>query len=114
MNVSAPIIALCMLTGTAQAESMISGLCGQDHINEVAALDDVMPNPDGYYVRSMQTQLSHGDARIVEAVGTTFHLCLRSAATPDMDTSRAINFATQKRIKYLFIPVSYNDIIAGF
>jgi hypothetical protein len=51
---------------------------------------DVRANPDGYYVVSLRTQLSHGDLRIVNATGEVFHLCTSSAATPDMETTRAL------------------------
>ena len=82
MNVSAPIFALCMVADAAQALSMIGALWGQDHINQVAEIDDSMPNPDGYYLRSMKTHLSHGDTRIVEAVtarselGSIYYVCM--------------------------------------
>ncbi len=105
MNASAYIFALTMVAGAAGAQSKIDQLCGQDHINQTSGFGDVMPNPDGYYVRSLQTQLSHGDPRIVEAVGDRPYLCTRSAATPDMDTTNAINLANQPEIKYLFVPV---------
>jgi len=106
MNVPTYIIALTMIAGTAEAQSMIGQLCGQDHINQTATPDDVMPNPDGYYVQSLQTQLSHGDPRIVQAVGESYHLCTRGASTPDLDTSRAIILENRRVITYLFVPVA--------
>lgn len=91
--------------GVAQAEPRIDALCGADHINEVAA-HDVSSNPDGYYIRSLQTQLTHGDPRIVEAVGNEFHVCTRSAATPDMDSNRAILLMSEREVTYLFVPTN--------
>ena len=105
MNVSAYIIALTMIAGTAEAQSKVAELCGPDHVNQIVAKGEVMENPDGYYVRGLQIQLSHGDPRIVQAVGDTFNLCTRNAATPDMDHSNAINFAQRSEIRYLFVPV---------
>jgi hypothetical protein len=90
-------------TGTAYAESRIMDLCGDGHVNE--ADDDVVAYPDGYYIRGLQTQLSHGDPRIVNATGDEFHLCTRSAATPDMDTSTALSLMNERTVKYLFVPV---------
>ena len=105
MKLSAHIIAFTMVVGTAEAQSKVEELCGRNHINQATVYGDVTPNPDGYYIRSLQTQLSYGDFRIVKAVGRTFHLCTRDAATPGMDTSTAINLANKRVIKYLFIPV---------
>ena len=87
-----------------QAEGMIDTLCGPGHVSETAGPSDVRHNPDGYYVASLQTQLSHGDPRIVHAVGETFHLCTRPAATPDMETTRAILLMNERVVSYLFVP----------
>ncbi len=102
------IFALSMATAaSAQAQSMIAELCGAGHVNEIAARGDVMPNPNGYYVKSLQVQLTLGDPRIVQAVGSQFHLCLRSAATPSNDASRAAILQNEQAVKYLFVP--FND-----
>ena len=69
------------------------------------SLNDVTANPDGYYIRSLQTQLSHGDPRIIQATGKKFHLCTRSAATPDMDGTKALTMINERAVKYLFVPV---------
>ena len=92
-------------TSTAYAKSRIIDLCGDGHVNEVAAAADVAANPDGYYIRSLQTQLSHDDPRIVNAIGAEFHLCTRSAATPDMDATTALLLMNERTVKYLFVPV---------
>jgi len=113
MKISAYVLALTMAASTANAQSRIDQLCGQGHANQTAGQGDVMENPDGYYVRSLQTQLSHGDPRIVQAVGIAFHLCTRRAATPDMDSSQAINLLNQHEIKYLFVPVAHRSTAAG-
>ena len=119
MKVSTYIFALSMVAGAAQADTavdagtIIGRLCGQNQISHTAALGDVLPNPDGYYVRSLQTQISYGDARIVQAVGTAFHLCTRWAATPDMDASRAINLAGHQVVKYLFVPATLPEVRTG-
>ena len=105
MNVSAPIFALCLTFGTAQAQSMIDERCGQDHVNQITELGDVISNPDGYYVRSLQTQLSHGDPRIVRAVGTEYRLCTRPAVTPDMDANEALLLKNKRVVKFLFVPI---------
>ena len=111
MKLSTYIIALTMVVGAAEAQSTIDQLCGKDHVDQTATAGDVVPNPDGYYVQSLQTQLSHGDPRIVQAVGKTFHVCTRSASIPDMDLSRAINQANRQVIKFLFVPVDdHNDL----
>lgn len=86
------------------AQSMIDAFCGHDHANEVAAPGDVQANPDGFYVQSLKEQLSHGDPRIVRGVGDRFHLCTTSAATPDMDSTRAIQLMNERRVKFLFVP----------
>lgn len=105
MNVSALIFAMCMAVGTAQAQSMIDERCGQDHMNQIAGLGDVISNPDGYYVRSLQTQISHGDPRIVRAVGREYHLCIRSVATPNLDANEALLYKNERMVKFLFVPI---------
>lgn len=100
------IAALSGLTLASQtkAESLISKHCGPGHVNEVASADDVSANPDGYYIRSLQEQVSHGDPRIVTAVGDVFYLCTGSAATPEMDAGRAALLMNERRVRYLFVP----------
>ncbi len=100
-----------LFAGTmAQAEGMIDTLCGPGHASEAAGPDDIQPNPGGYYVASLQTQLSHGDPRIVHAVGKTFHLCTRPAATPDMDPTRASLLMDKRIVSYLFVPTEVPTI----
>ncbi|WP_342076433.1 hypothetical protein [Yoonia sp. SS1-5] len=98
------VTALATATSAAFAKSSIDALCGPAHVNEVAAADDVTANPDGFNIRSLQTQLSHGDPRILPASGNTFHLCTASAATPDMDRTKALLLMNERRVKYLFVP----------
>lgn len=98
-------IALTMATA-AQAETRIDSLCGSEHSNEVAGNTDINTNPDGYYVVSLRTQLSHGDPRIVNAIGEEFHLCTSGAATPDMETTRALLLMQTRVVKYLFVPMT--------
>jgi len=105
MKLSAYVFALTMIAGAADAQSIIDQLCGQDHANQATTQGDVTSNPDGYYVRSLQTQLSHGDPRIVRAVGREYHLCTRPAATPDMDVNQAMFLKNGRVVKYLFIPI---------
>ena len=101
-----PLTAVVLLVASAaQAETRIDTLCGSGHRNEVIGPQDVMANPGGYYIISLRTQLSHGDPRIVEATGEAFHLCTSSAATPDIETSRALLLMQTREVKYLFVPV---------
>lgn len=103
------IIALALLSAAptaAQADSLIAELCGPDHVNEVASADDVHPNPAGFYVRSLREQLSESDPRVVLTRSDAFHLCTQPAATPDMDTSKALLLMRERRVKYLIVPVT--------
>ncbi len=107
MKTTATITALTIALATAAAaESRIDTLCGAGHANEAAGPGDIRANPDGYYIRSLRTQLSHGDPRIVRATGRVFHLCTRSAVTPDMDATRALQLKGERAVKYLFVPVA--------
>lgn len=106
MNVAFAMTATAMAFATsAFADSRIEALCGAGHANETAAVGDVVANPDGYYIRNLKTQISHGDARIVQFNEPGFHLCTTSAATPDMDQSRALSVMANRRVKYLFVPI---------
>jgi hypothetical protein len=96
-----------VLASAVHAETRIDTLCGTAHQNEVAGSQDVTANPDGYYIVSLRTQLSHDDARIVKATGEVFHLCTRSAATPDMETNRALLLMQTREVKYLFVPITF-------
>jgi hypothetical protein len=106
------ILALTAITlvmaSTVHSETRIDKLCEPAHQNELAGLQDVTANPGGYYIASLRTQLSHGDPRIVMATGDVFHLCTRSAATPDMDTDRARSLMKTREVKYLFVPITLN------
>jgi hypothetical protein len=102
------IIALALLLAAqtaAEADSRIAKLCGSDHVNEAAANDDVRPNPAGFYVASLREQVSMGDPRIVLRSGDDFYLCTRPAATPDMDSAKALLLMKERTVKYLFVPV---------
>lgn len=92
------------LATVARAESKIETLCGASHINEILGAGDIHSNPDGFYVHSLAQQVSHGDPRIISAVGKGFHLCTTAAATPDMEANRALLLQGQRRVKYLFVP----------
>jgi len=106
------IVALAIVSATqsaAAADTRIAKLCGPDHKNEAASQDDVRPNPDGYYVTSIREQVSEGDARIVLTTGDDFYLCTRTAATPDMDSTKALLMMKERAVKYLFVPVIPRD-----
>ncbi len=102
--ITAATLALTVASATA-AESRIHTLCGADHQNEATGPLDVRANPDGYYITATGEQLSHGDPRIIQATGEEFHYCTRSAATPDMDATRARLMMEERVVKYLFVPV---------
>ena len=107
MKLSATLTALTILfAGTAVAESRIDTLCWADHVNEVNSANDIVANPDGFYIRSLEVQLSYGDPRIMLATGNRFHLCTRSAATPDMNENLARLMMGERRVKYLFVPIT--------
>lgn len=100
-------IALTLLSASmAFADSRIETLCGVGHLNEVEAADDVLSNPDGFYIRSLQTQISYGDPRIIQTNGSSFHLCTASAANPDMDNNKALLLMNERRVTYLFAPIN--------
>ena len=106
MKATATLTALAILAALpAYAGSKIDRMCGPGHVNEALSTSDVTANPDGYYIHSLQTQISHGDERIVQAVGEVFHLCTRSAARPDMDTTKALLMMGERQVKYLFVPI---------
>ena len=106
------IIALALLSAApsvAKADSRIARLCGPDHVNEVASADDVSANPAGYYVASLREQIYEGDPRIVLTTSDEFYLCTRTAATPDMDATKALLLMRERTVKYLFVPVIRRD-----
>jgi hypothetical protein len=103
-------LALLLTAQTAAtADIRIAGFCGPDHVNEAASQDDVRPNPAGFYVTSLREQVSQGDPRIVLSTSDAFYLCTRSAATPDMDSSKALLLLRERVVKYLFVPVIRRD-----
>ena len=98
------VIALIASAALANAESKITMLCGADHANELVSQVDVQANPDGYFIRGLNIQISHGDPRLIQAVGEEFHLCTRAAATPDMPTTMAHQLTNERAVMYLFVP----------
>ena len=104
------IVTLATLAAApAVAGSRIDALCGDGHVSEAIATDDVTANPNGYYILSLRTQLSHGDPRLVMNVGKAFHLCTRPAATPDMDAGKAGPLMKERAVRYLFVPMACPD-----
>jgi hypothetical protein len=106
------IIALALLLAAptaAKADTRNAKLCGSDHVNEAASEDDVRPNPDGFYVTSLREQVSDGDPRIILTTSDDFYLCTRTAATPDMDATKALLLMKERAVKYLFVPVIRRD-----
>jgi len=93
-----------VMTTQVAAQSSIDALCGPGHVNEATVVGAVQPNPDGYYLPGLNIQLSHGDPRIVRAVGLDFHLCTRPASTPEMSAAQADAYADRRVVKYLFVP----------
>lgn len=89
----------------AHAESRIAELCGPDHVNEIASQADVSTNPAGFYVASLREQVSDRDPRVILSPVNGFYLCTRVAATPDMDSSKALLLMRERTVKYLFVPV---------
>ena len=103
-------LALLLTAQTAaEADTRIAKLCGSNHVNEAASTDDVRPNPAGFYVTSLREQVSEDDPRIVLSPSDDFYLCNRSAATPDMDTTKALLLMHERVVKYLFVPVIRRD-----
>lgn len=98
-------VILTASTTTANAQSMVGRLCGIEHVNETFSSNDVRANPDGYYIESLGIQLSHGDARIIYAVGKTYRLCTREAVTPAMNDSNFQGLGPHRVVSYLFVPV---------
>lgn len=95
---------LIATASTAGAEGMVERLCGAGHANEAGSAITIQANPDGYFVSGLNEQISHGDPRLIMAVGQRFHLCTRSAATPEMDAAKATLLMGERRVKYLFVP----------
>ncbi|TIS60767.1 MAG: hypothetical protein E5W93_10115 [Mesorhizobium sp.] len=93
----------------AAADPDIAKLCGPGHVNEVASSDDVRPNPRGYYITSLREQVYEGDPRIFPTTNDDFYLCTRPAATPDMDSTKALLLMKERAVKYLFVPVIRRD-----
>lgn len=85
-------------------DSRIASLCGADHSNEVAGAEDVRANPDGYYIASLQEQLTLGDPRIIQTNDTDAYLCTRPAATPEMDATNAALNEDARVTRWLFVP----------
>ena len=107
MKLYALIIAAALVSSSAAiaADSRITEVCGINHRNELVSFDDASANPAGYYVASLKVQLYRGDPRIIATNDDAFHLCTRSAATPDMEATRAILLMNERAVKYLFVPM---------
>ena len=107
MKIALAIAFTTVISATAAiADSRVNTLCSAGHVNEITAVGDIVANPDGYYIRSLKTQISHGDPRIIQTTDANFHLCTESAATPEMDVTMALTLMQERRVKYLFAPVN--------
>ena len=99
------VLAATLATG-ASADSRINRFCGNGHENEITSLDDVKPNPDGYYVVSLFEQVSKGDPRIILTNDPGFHLCTRQTATPGMSANDVYRLDKTGEVEFLFVPIS--------
>ena len=107
MKIALAIVFTTVIGATAAiADSRVNTLCSVGHVNEIAGVGDVVANPDGFYIRSLKVQISHGDPRIIQTTDANFHLCTANAATPDMDTTMALTLINERRVKYLFAPIN--------
>jgi hypothetical protein len=97
---------LAAATTATAADSRIDTLCGANHQDEQVMSGDASANPGGYYVASLKVQLRQGDPRIITSNDATFHLCTRPAATPDMETTKALLLMNERTVKYLFVPMT--------
>ena len=93
------------------ADSRITEVCGINHRNELVSFDDASANPAGHYIASLKVQLYRGDPRIIATNDDTFHLCTRSAATPDMEATRAILMMNERTVRYLFVPMERGPLL---
>jgi hypothetical protein len=93
----------------AQIDSRVAELCGTGHVNEIAGPDDIRSNPDGYFVTSLNEQISLEDGRIVFTNAQAPYLCTRSAATPDMDMANVSKNADRRTTSWLFVPFQPMD-----
>lgn len=98
-------LAITAATG-ATADTRIERFCGSGHINEMASVDDVKSNPDGYFVASLDEQVSEGDPRIILTNDSGFHLCTRRHTTPEMDANDVYRHDGNQTVKFLFVPIA--------
>ena len=97
-------VAAASETQGAQVDSRVSAFCGTEHVNEIAGPNDVVANPDGYFVTSLNEQISLDDERIVFTNAEAPYLCTRQVATPNMDATNVIQKADQRMTSWLFVP----------
>jgi len=102
---TALVFAMTIATSAA-ADSRIARFCGLGHTNEMASVDDVKPNPDGYFVMSLVEQVSEGDPRIILTNEDDFYLCTRQFATPDMSANDIFRLRKNRQVKFLFVPIA--------
>lgn len=82
----------------------IDSMCGAGHENELVSTDDFAPNPAGFYIKSLNTQLEPGDPSIVLTAMDEPWLCTRPAGNPSMSHAEAMAVSDQKVLKFLFVP----------
>jgi len=97
-------VAAAAETQGSQVDSRVSAFCGTEHVNEIAGPNDVVANPDGYFVTSLNEQISLDDERIVFTNAEAPYLCTRQVATPNMDATNVIQKADQRMTSWLFVP----------
>ena len=98
------------MTSQAMSQSIIDELCGTGHVSETAIVGPVSKNPDGYYLSGLKTQLSHGDQRIIHAVGSEYHVCTRPVSTPEFGMTQMYQSANKREVTYLFVPTASSEL----
>ena len=111
MKLASYITALsAAMTTQAMSQSIIDELCGTGHVSETAIVGPVSKNPDGYYLSGLKTQLSHGDQRIIHAVGSEYHVCTRPVSTPEFGMTQMYQSANKREVTYLFVPTASSEL----
>lgn len=104
------VISFCLfaLAGTAaDAQNLYHPKCCPKLDCRPARPGEVRLMPDGYHIDGLAKVYASRDRRVMISADERFHVCIRSAATPAMEMSRAYAQMESKKLKCLYIPAIF-------
>jgi hypothetical protein len=104
MNAIAAFCFAILAADSAPAQDWIAPACCPQHDCQAISDETVTVLPGGFRIKSLALTIGYDDPRVMPSYDGKFHVCTRSEARPDMETTRAVLAAAHVTLKCFFAP----------